>query len=205
MERERILEDYRRLAREVDGQSAVLRARHPTEVHCGTGCNACCHDFFEVSVLEAAVVRGAIEELPAEAAARIQERIAGVDRRFQELGPDGGRHYLSEDREASGRTYALRQRLPEPERLCPLHLDGGCSIYASRPIVCRTFGYPVDGWFLGCPGGNFEDEDAEYGSLEGEGSDLRLEALREAFVAGTDLEGHVTDNRNMAADDWETP
>ncbi len=199
----RIEGEYLRLAGEVDAATDRIRRRHPAEVHCCPGCNLCCHDFFQISVLEAALVRRAVLELPAEVQAEIGRRVEALDRTLEAHGvalPE--RHYPEDDPEGCGRTFSARQRLRDEECLCPLNLDGKCSIYASRPILCRTFGYPVDGFFFGCPGGNFEDEDATYASLRGDPIDRRLEALRSEYVAGTRLEGRVTDNRYMGAVDW---
>jgi Fe-S-cluster containining protein len=38
----------------------------------------------------------------------------------------------------------IRKNLSQPERLlCPLLVEDRCSIYESRPILCRIFGFPV--------------------------------------------------------------
>ncbi len=35
-----------------------------------------------------------------------------------------------------------RQALAAPSPVCPFLLDGGCAVYASRPVLCRLHGYP---------------------------------------------------------------
>ncbi|MBY0449176.1 MAG: YkgJ family cysteine cluster protein [Cyanobacteria bacterium] len=38
----------------------------------------------------------------------------------------------------------IRVNIQDPNApLCPLLVDGACSIYESRPILCRIFGFPV--------------------------------------------------------------
>ncbi len=51
----------------------------------------------------------------------------------------------------------------EPERtLCPLLVDGQCSVYESRPVLCRIFGFPVsDGKTIATCELNFTDDRTE--------------------------------------------
>jgi len=93
-----------------------LAARPPTQqkIACAKGCNYCCHTFVAVTAPEvfrlAETIRGT--------------RIAGME-------PDAIR---ARARPLIGVSPAdrLGARLP-----CPLLLEGGCSVYRARPLVCR--------------------------------------------------------------------
>jgi uncharacterized protein len=52
-------------------------------------------------------------------------------------------------RELSTRAPAVRERVrqqaddPKVADRCPMLVDGGCAIYAERPIICRSHGLPI--------------------------------------------------------------
>jgi len=99
----------------VDRLSAKLQARYSKHLVCGAGCAGCCHHHLSVFVLEAEEARAAIEALPAPIRARVEEQAREIIKR-----------------EARGEPVA-----------CPLLVDGRCSIYESRPLICRTQGLPL--------------------------------------------------------------
>lgn len=40
------------------------------------------------------------------------------------------------------RNHILKNNAQKSDR-CPLLMDGSCSIYPARPLICRTHGYPI--------------------------------------------------------------
>ena len=135
--------DYRALLERLDRWMEDARRRHPGVVPCRAGCTACCHGPFDVTVADAELLRAAVAALPPVE----REAAVGRARRLMDairvLEPDWAPPYdvagLGEER-----FDALSDALAsEP---CPLlGADGGCRIYASRPLVCRLIGLPLLG------------------------------------------------------------
>lgn len=98
---------------------SVLHQAATPHAACKKGCSACCHQAIALSADEAAIIG----------------REIGVK-------PKTPTAYASpESREAT-----RRQWYGQP---CPFLRDGACSIYASRPLACRTL-YVVDADALLC-------------------------------------------------------
>jgi len=87
----------------------------PEPLACRLGCNHCCHNMVSVTAPEAFLIARAVrtrEHQPLLLASALQPRLAAA------IG-------LSADQRVG-------RRIP-----CPLLIDGACSIYAERPIMCR--------------------------------------------------------------------
>src|SRR5262245_41766590 len=109
------MSSYKEFIEQVDRLAAKLQARYSTHLVCRAGCSGCCHHHLSVFAVEAEAARAAIEALPAP----IRDRVEGQAREVIK-------------REAQG--------VPAP---CPLLVDDRCSIYQSRPLICRTQGLPL--------------------------------------------------------------
>ena len=109
-----------------DGIRAALRkvGGPPKPKACRAGCTYCCHFSVEVSVPEvlslASYINANFSESELEA---VKTRVHETERRVRGLN-------------SYERLFA---RVP-----CPLLLDGKCSVYAARPLVCR--GYNSFNW-----------------------------------------------------------
>ena len=99
----------------MDLLTAELQARYSKHLVCRAGCAGCCHHHLSVFAVEAEEALAAIETLPAPIRARVEEQAREVIKR-----------------EARGEPVA-----------CPLLVDDRCSIYESRPLICRTQGLPL--------------------------------------------------------------
>jgi len=99
----------------VDLLIAKLQARYSKHLVCRAGCAGCCHHHLSVFAVEAEEARAAIDTLPAPIRARVEEQAREVIKL-----------------EARGERVA-----------CPLLVDDRCSIYESRPVICRTQGLPL--------------------------------------------------------------
>jgi Fe-S-cluster containining protein len=106
---------YQKFIEQVDRITAKLQARYSKHLVCRAGCSGCCHHHLSVFAVEAEESRAAIEALPSPIRARVEEQAREVIKR--------------EDR---GEPVA-----------CPLLVDDRCSIYESRPLICRTQGLPL--------------------------------------------------------------
>ena len=102
------------LVRRVDALTAEIALRRAGDLSCGRGCTACCRVQLSLSPLEAQVVRSALRGRSEGTRARIRARAQ------QGIG-----------------------RVDHDAACVMLEEDGGCAIYASRPMVCRTQGHAL--------------------------------------------------------------
>jgi len=109
------MSSYKEFIEDVDRLTAKLQARYSKHLVCRAGCAGCCHHHLSVFAVEAEEARAAIESLPAPIRVRVEEQAREVI-----------------NREAQGERVA-----------CPLLVDDRCSIYESRPLICRTQGLPL--------------------------------------------------------------
>lgn len=127
--------DYREVVGLVEQEFDRNLTLYGDRIQCGRGCASCCSQMFRITLLDAAILSRAVNQLAPEARARLQSKarqyLKERERLIQERARDQD---LSDDREVP--TTGLR--LP-----CPV-LDGNaCSLYESRPLVCRKWGIPL--------------------------------------------------------------
>ena len=132
----------RRLLALVD--AALERARAAAGIHlvCGSGCTPCCFGPFAITQLDAWRLREglrALAETEPERAAAVRDRAAAaVARQAPAFG--GGQAGIFATEAEEERFYETFASDP-----CPA-LDpdsGACTVYAWRPVACRTYGPPV--------------------------------------------------------------
>ncbi|NJC88111.1 MAG: YkgJ family cysteine cluster protein, partial [Desulfuromonas sp.] len=131
---------YRELLGEVDAWfERCLATAPPGTLACRKGCSACCRGLFDITVLDAFVLREGFARLPADVReqvlARCRPRLAELRQRWPELRPP----YLLNTLPDESWT-----EMPEgDETPCPLLGDDGlCLVYSSRPLTCRLHGLP---------------------------------------------------------------
>lgn len=101
-----------------DARAAPLLTNTELPIACRTGCAYCCRLEVSVSSSEALLALRAIQAMPEADQARIRARIEALFPQLRGLNAQG------------------RRRLGQP---CPLLTDeGACSIYAARPLSCRS-------------------------------------------------------------------
>jgi len=128
----------------VDAALASATARSGSHLVCKPGCYQCCVGVFPIPHEDAARLREgllALEQEDPEKATRIHTRVQESLTRLDPWFPgDIATGILNEDYEAA----ILFEEFANDEP-CPV-LDpatGTCDLYASRPILCRTFGPPM--------------------------------------------------------------
>jgi len=130
-----------KLVQIVDAAVADAVRRSEGWLQCRPGCSQCCVGVFGISQMDAERLREGLAAAEPELAVRVRERArASVER----LGPwfpgDLATGVLGESEEA----VELFEEYANDE-VCPA-LDpasGTCDLYASRPVLCRTFGPPM--------------------------------------------------------------
>lgn len=112
----RVMSDaYEQLRDEVDRLARRLSDRYSIHLECRSGCSGCCRHHLSVFRVEADRIAHAIADLPEETRSAIEARAAEI-----------------ELKEARGEEVS-----------CPLLVEDRCSIYESRPLICRTQGLPL--------------------------------------------------------------
>ncbi|SFM42187.1 Putative zinc-or iron-chelating domain-containing protein [Paenibacillus sp. 1_12] len=112
---------------------------------CYTGCNNCCSDFFAVSEVELEIIMDEIYNTwTEEDISRLYRRVNDNVRAFQTEHPDLDSAIRTQlDYEGNLANFKSfkggKSRTSFP---CPLinEVDGKCSIYNKRPLICRTHG-----------------------------------------------------------------
>ncbi|HTO72766.1 MAG TPA: YkgJ family cysteine cluster protein [Gemmatimonadales bacterium] len=138
---------------------------HPGVIPCRSGCTACCHGPFDISVADTLMLRDAVRRLPPTVRAGVLVRAEILATRIRGLAPDWKAPW---DIGAIGdeRFDTISEALVDQP--CPLlDADGGCLIYADRPLICRWMGLGLiaeDGRTFenGCP---IQDQFPEFAAL----------------------------------------
>ncbi len=112
---------------------------------CRPGCNQCCTGVFRISALDAERLRHGLGELTQRdqtTASQLRSRLRATRERLASTFPgDALTGLLYENEEALEAFESFAN-----EEVCPV-LDpasGTCTLYAHRPVTCRTFGPPVE-------------------------------------------------------------
>lgn len=108
------------------------RRLHGNRIQCRPGCSDCCHQLFQITEIEAAVISKGVADLPHTQREPLRKKAAD---------------YLEQRRllvSATGEPESWGSLPTSGSRLaCPALIDGECSIYELRPVMCRKFGIPL--------------------------------------------------------------
>jgi Fe-S-cluster containining protein len=128
----------------VEAAMADVTRRSGHWLPCRAGCSQCCIGVFPIGQQDAARLREGLDvlkETDPERAARVLGRATEALTRLDPWFPgDAATGLLGEDYEAA----ILFEEFANDEPCPVLDLETGtCDLYASRPILCRTFGPPM--------------------------------------------------------------
>ena len=131
--------EYEAVARKVTEDIREAQKSVAEFLSCGDETDSCCHQFFEVQLIEAIylsntmnrTLKSDVRKQVIHDAVEIGQKTRRIKERFSGNG-DGGENL----RKALAEDYA-RAGL-----LCPLNNDNRCLIYNDRPIRCRIHGLP---------------------------------------------------------------
>ena len=132
---------YRRLVAEADAWFARALAAHRAEAQCGRGCDGCCRGLFDVTPLDAALLRAGLAAAPAATRAAILAAARAALDAVRAAAPDWAPPHRLGDL-GIPRFDALCETLDQIPCPC-LAPDGACRLYEHRPLVCRLHGLPM--------------------------------------------------------------
>ncbi len=131
---------YQTLLTEIDTWFAACLAAAPQgTLACRQGCSACCRGLFDITLLDAFLLKEGVEQLPGntreQVLARCHPRLAELQQRWPQLQPPYLLNSLPDD---------SWQEMPEDDEIpCPLlGAEGLCLVYPFRPMTCRLHGLP---------------------------------------------------------------
>ncbi|MDT8441943.1 MAG: YkgJ family cysteine cluster protein [Desulfuromonadales bacterium] len=135
-----LLAEYNSLLGEIDSWFTACRTAAPVGMlACRPGCSACCRGLFDISLLDAFLIRQGFCQL-SEAVrevvlGRCRLRLAELQRRWPQLQPPFLLNSLPDD--------GWQEMPEEDETPCPLLAENGlCLVYPFRPMTCRLHGLP---------------------------------------------------------------
>lgn len=130
---------YAALLDEVDGWFATCLQAGGSALACRGGCSACCRGLFDITLLDAWLLKKAFAGLAKTARAAVLARCQGRLPELVQRWPTLRAPYLLNGLPEQEWT-AMPEGDPTP---CPLLDDRGCCmVYAARPLICRLHGLP---------------------------------------------------------------
>lgn len=136
-----ILARYQGLLSEVDAWFSKCSLAAGKQIACQRGCSACCRGLFDITLLDARLLRQGFEGLPIDSKkqiiARAQQSVVGI----QTVWMDFDQPYLFNNYPEEEWDLVMPE---EDETPCPmLGQDGLCTTYEYRPMTCRLNGIPM--------------------------------------------------------------
>jgi Fe-S-cluster containining protein len=143
------LDAYRRLLKDVDSWFSACLQAGGSSLACRGGCSACCRALFDITLLDAWLLKQAFADLPGDVRSlvlgRCRPRLSELRQRWPELKPPYLLNALPEEEWTSMAEDDLSP--------CPLlDVNGYCLVYAARPMTCRLHGLPN----IDAAGGDFD-------------------------------------------------
>lgn len=133
-------DQYEALVQKADAAFAQVQEKYPQQVHCGQGCSDCCHALYDLTLIEALYIKTKFDLLiTGEARGVLIENANEADRKIHRL-----KRQAYKDHEAGQSESEILEAMARQRVRCPaLNDENRCSIYAIRPITCRTYGIPT--------------------------------------------------------------
>jgi Fe-S-cluster containining protein len=131
-----------KLARKTDQWFDRASAALLGQVPCRAGCSHCCIGLFPVTRLDADLLHEGLAQLPVDKRTLIQQRataqVSALKATYPKLSASGSLDGWSDGEIDQAVSRFDRDRCPA------LSDDGLCSVYAYRPLVCRSMGIPTE-------------------------------------------------------------
>lgn len=138
LKRDIALAKYRSLADDLD---AGIRAakKDPAYLGCPPDCHDCCHagSVLPVGVVEVEQMLDELDSLPEEVRSFVVEKAARIVGILESRGLDAAT-VVTDPMGVAANALAGK-----PEAHCPMLVGGVCSVYPSRPLICRAWSVPL--------------------------------------------------------------
>jgi len=149
---ETILEKYCELLKSVDHWFARSAKSAGDAVLCGKGCSSCCRGMFDITLLDAFILRQGFDRLAHSVQEKVRARVAAQLESLRLSWPEISPPYIINVLPEEGLYRLMPEEDPTP---CPLLGDDGlCLVYENRPMTCRLHGIPL----VDISGESFHDE-----------------------------------------------
>lgn len=133
-----LLDLYQKIDEEIMQHFAKSKKKAP----CAKGCASCCSQFFEISFSEYQIIKSYILQLESSEQVDLKENSSLLMDVFKKHHPDFYNEYFASPQalENENKYYKNSERFRIHIPCVFLTEAGACSIYAIRPLVCRTTG-----------------------------------------------------------------
>lgn len=136
-----LLDRYRALLQEVDRWFSGCVEQYEDQITCRYGCTGCCRGLFDITLLDALLLRQGVELLAAPLRGEVNRkallRLRELHERFPPFVPPWLLNVMPEER--------WEELMPDEDEVpCVLLSDtGSCLAYEHRPMTCRLHGLPL--------------------------------------------------------------
>ena len=136
-----ILTEYKLLLTEIDDWFAHCQTDFPDDIACGKGCSDCCRGLFDITVLDAALLKSGFKSLPLEIRVSSRKKAEESLSKIQTYWPEFKRPFILNYRPEEERETLMATDNETPCAL--LDEKGRCLLYDYRPMTCRLHGLPL--------------------------------------------------------------
>jgi Fe-S-cluster containining protein len=138
---ERIVARYQELLGHIDAWFARGMELYPEQIACKSGCSACCRSLFDITLLDAYLLKLGFDALPAETRELVLQKCRERLGPMRAAWPEFDHPYLLNHRPEEEWETLMPE---EDETPCVLlGEDGRCLVYENRPMTCRLHGIPM--------------------------------------------------------------
>jgi len=138
---EEVLERYSQLLAEIDSWLDSCFQNYAGQISCRMGCSECCRGLFDITLLDALLLKQGIDRLPewqrASIMAEAERRVQGISAQWRQYTRPWMLNNIPEQ--------TWDDMMPEDDETPCLLLSesGSCLVYPYRPMTCRLNGIPM--------------------------------------------------------------
>jgi len=131
-----ILDDYRLLLAGIDDWFGHCQAAYLEEIACVKGCSGCCRGLFDITILDAALLKCGFDRLPEDISATLCDEAKKRLNTIQSIWPEFSHPFTLNHRREDEIEALLAADNDTPCVL--LDETGRCLLYDYRPMTCAT-------------------------------------------------------------------
>ncbi|GFO69830.1 hypothetical protein GMLC_34090 [Geomonas limicola] len=170
---ERTVQNYLELLQQIDRWFALSIERYPELIACQGGCSGCCRSLFDITMLDAYLLKLGFDALTAETREKVLVKCRARLELMRQQWPEFRHPFVVNERPEEDWELLMPD---EDETPCVLlDANGRCLVYENRPMTCRLHGLPL----VDVTGEVLHDEWCTLNFTESD--PLELEGLRAPF------------------------